>query len=182
MITSIIITGALHEDGLADFCDSLGAENKAKALSVMKDSNIGTYGVIGLISVLGIQFLSLEDINPSLVPLIIICAHTISRSISISIPYQYEYVRSSQSKSYLVNFNISSIQFLIVFLIGVIPMVLFQDTRVFLLLIPLVIIRFILAYLFNKKIGGFTGDCLGATQKISEVAFYLFFPIVHLIK
>ncbi|HWY97589.1 MAG TPA: adenosylcobinamide-GDP ribazoletransferase, partial [Bacteroidia bacterium] len=87
MVASIWITGAFHEDGLADVCDGFGGGwTKEKILLIMKDSRVGAFGVIGLVMVLLIKYVSLSSI-PSMgklfVPFIIVSAHSLSRFFAV---------------------------------------------------------------------------------------------------
>ena len=69
MIASILVTGAFHEDGFADVCDGFGGGwTKEKILEIMKDSRVGSYGVIGMILMLGTKFAVLYQMNPHINP------------------------------------------------------------------------------------------------------------------
>src|SRR5215472_2556593 len=69
MITSLLVTGAFHEDGFADVCDGFGGGwTKEKILLIMKDSRIGAFGAIGLIAILGTKFLLLKELAPGSFP------------------------------------------------------------------------------------------------------------------
>src|SRR5215211_1296365 len=88
MLASILTTGAFHEDGFADVCDAFGGGwTKEKILLIMKDSRLGTYGVIGLINMLGFKFLLLVELSVALPQwdffFIIISAHSISRFAAV---------------------------------------------------------------------------------------------------
>ncbi|HET7818097.1 MAG TPA: adenosylcobinamide-GDP ribazoletransferase, partial [Bacteroidia bacterium] len=111
MIGSILITGALHEDGFADVCDGFGGGwNKKKILDIMKDSRIGAYGVIGLILLFLLKFYLLlqiiQELNSSLqynnihMLLLFISGHSLSRLSAISIVFTHQYARDDdESKS-----------------------------------------------------------------------------------
>ena len=72
MLASLLLTGAFHEDGFADVCDGFGGGwTKERILTIMKDSRLGTFGVIGLISILGLKYLSLNELNSNSVNIII---------------------------------------------------------------------------------------------------------------
>lgn len=193
MLTSILITGALHEDGFADVCDGFGGGwNKERILTIMKDSQIGTYGVVGLLFVFLFKFLLLYEIFSShskfpitqtsystiLYPLLIlIAAHSLSRFVSISFMKTHQYVRveaESKAKYVTQKMKLSTLLFSLVF--GIFPLIFF-DASIFLVFIPMLLIKWLLGRYFTKWIGGYTGDCLGATQQICEVTFYLFILI-----
>ncbi|MBO4802370.1 MAG: adenosylcobinamide-GDP ribazoletransferase [Bacteroidaceae bacterium] len=64
IVARVLLTGALHEDGLADFCDGFGGgTSRARTLSIMKDSHIGTYGVLGLIFYFGLLWTCFESLS-----------------------------------------------------------------------------------------------------------------------
>jgi adenosylcobinamide-GDP ribazoletransferase len=176
MIATILLTGALHEDGFADFCDGFGGGwTKERILEIMKDSRLGTYGVIGLVSVLALKWLSLSALDPDHIGLILISAHSLSRMVAISFPLSLPYVGLSEaSKSSALGAPLSKTAFAFAVLTGLAPLFFFRDFRLFLCLIPLALVRWLMGLYMKKKIGGFTGDCLGAAQQLAELAFYLF--------
>lgn len=173
-IATIWITGAFHEDGFADVCDGFGGGwTKDKILAIMKDSLVGTYGIVGLICLFTLKFFTLSEINSQLL-IVLIAGHSVSRCIASFILYLYPYARtdeSSKSKAVASSFKLS---YLIVnIIIGILPLLFFKTYWVFLALIPPFLAMLLLGRFFNKWIGGQTGDCVGATQQISEVVFYL---------
>jgi adenosylcobinamide-GDP ribazoletransferase len=180
MIATIVVTGALHEDGLADVCDGFGAGwTKEDILRIMKDSRTGIYGILGLLSVLALKFTSLYFINMSLIPVVLITGHALSRFSAVTLLYTHPYVRpdvQSKVKSAAKKMSTNSLIFAAIF--GIAPLFFFSNTSVFLLLIPVFVARWYLGFVFQKRIGGQTGDCAGATQQICEVVFYLSFIIV----
>ncbi|WP_426480446.1 adenosylcobinamide-GDP ribazoletransferase [Chryseobacterium sp. R2ACT005] len=179
MISSVLLTGAFHEDGFTDMCDSFGGGyGKEKILTIMKDSRVGAYGTIGIILLFALKFYSiqaLEMIAPVRVLCIIILAHTASRFISGTMIYTHQYVTdidASKSKP-LANKPLDKMALLVGFISVLIAFALIPDWRL--------IFAFALAYsgkiymgwYFKKHIGGYTGDCLGSVQQVCEVLFYL---------
>jgi adenosylcobinamide-GDP ribazoletransferase len=175
MLVNILLTGGLHEDGLADACDGFGGGyNKSSILSIMKDSHIGTYGVIGLILAFLFRFAALAEMPRYFMALFFISANVISRFTLVTIMYKYPYARKNESSKAisvigdytLVDLIIAAIPVLILFwVIG--------SYTALLVLIPVWLTKWLLAVYFNKKIEGYTGDCLGAMQQITEIVFYL---------
>ena len=180
MIASILLTGAFHEDGLADSCDAFGGGyTKDKKLEIMKDSRIGTYGTIGLIMTLGFKFILLSEIYVYIVPFTIIAAHSLSRFAAITIMNTHEYARKEEESKVIPFIKKMTISELITAgIFGILPLALFQNYLYLLLIIPVFVTRWLLGVYFNKQIGGYTGDCLGATQQICEIVFYLSFLIL----
>ncbi len=186
MIASVLITGAFHEDGFADVCDGFGGGwTKAKILEIMKDSRIGTYGVVGLILLLGLKFWLLLRLAPDFenkpvhLCLLLISAHTLSRFMAATFIFTHPYARDTADSKAKPVAQASSIQTLVIAgILALLPMLLFVfwiDKPLLLIsLFPLYGLKIYLGQYFTKWIGGYTGDCLGATQQLCEVGVYLF--------
>ncbi|WP_299157557.1 adenosylcobinamide-GDP ribazoletransferase [uncultured Tenacibaculum sp.] len=177
LIASIWATGAFHEDGFADVCDGFGGGwTKEKILTIMKDSRLGTFGVVGLTSILSLKIVSLNELNENLknIPLIIIAGHTISRFVATVLLYTHKYVRDIDSAKVKPTTQKMSTKSLIISgFFGILPLIFFKDLKVFGVLVPLLLVYLYMSSFFKKWIGGQTGDCAGALQQVSEVVFYL---------
>ncbi len=190
MITGILVTGAFHEDGFADVCDGFGGGwTKEKILTIMKDSAIGAYGAIGLILLFVLKYQGLQqlivgsdahnsaiDYPQMIILLLFVAGHSVSRLGAISIVFTHNYSRedaSSKSKPIAQSFSWCEVVGSLFF--GLFPLVLLSlfQWQILLVLIPVFLMRFFLARYFQKWIDGYTGDCLGATQQLCEVVFYL---------
>jgi len=175
---SLLLTGAFHEDGLADMADGIGgAFTIEKRLTIMKDSRIGTYGAVTLIITLLLKFtllveLANQDSNHLL--LAIVLAEMLSRAIAGSLISAMPYVSDiEQSKSKPLAQAQSFSELATLLLIGVAPLIFYSSEVIFSLLSILFIFRWLFKQWLMSKIGGFTGDCLGAGQQISELIIYL---------
>ncbi len=175
MVATIYTTGAFHEDGFADVCDGFGGGwTKEKILVIMKDSRLGTYGVIGITMVLALKFLALCQISTPLVPFVLVAGHSASRFIATTLIFTHPYVREEdESKAKPAAQNLTVTLLLISCFFGCLPLLFFQTGWVFLLLIPMYLSKLYLGQKFGKWIGGQTGDCAGAVQQLSELVFYL---------
>ncbi len=181
MMASILITGAFHEDGLADVCDGFGGGwTKEKILLIMKDSRVGAFGAIGLILALGLKFLCLSYISQNILTfvLVLIAAHSLSRFSAITFLYTHQYAREDdESKSKPLATKLTPSQLMVAAFFGIAPLLFMgmflKNYWVLLLVIPVFITKILLGRFFKKWIGGYTGDCLGATQQICEIIFYL---------
>ena len=177
MIASIWITGAFHEDGFADVCDGFGGGwPKKKNLIIMKDSRLGTFGVVGILSILLLKFLALNELNTSIWLIIwtIISGHSISRFTATLLLYTHLYVRDDESSKVKPSTNqMDTISIVLSGIFGILPLFAFQNYWVFLSLIPLILTYLYMGRFFKKWIGGQTGDCAGALQQVSEIVFYL---------
>jgi adenosylcobinamide-GDP ribazoletransferase len=180
MGAGILTTGAFHEDGLADVCDGFGGGwTKIKILDIMKDSRVGTYGVVGLLLALLLKYATLTtlDIRHTLLALII--AHPLSRLTALSMIYTHEYVREDAlSKVKPIGKKISLSELLLAGFWAFLPFVFIQlywpNWAILGVVLPLCITKWYLARYFTKWIGGYTGDCLGSIQQISEIVIYLY--------
>lgn len=172
MLVSVLLTGSFHEDGLADTCDGFGGGwEKQQKLSIMKDSRLGTYGVVAIWMVLTFKYMTLVQIESVVISLLV--AHVLSRALATAMIFNLPYVSDEETskvkplaellsaKELFTNLGIAALSLLLVL------------EMIFPLLIALVVIYFTLRTLYLKQIGGFTGDTLGAAQQISEVGIYL---------
>lgn len=179
MLATILTTGAFHEDGFADCCDAFGGGwTQEKILFIMKDSRLGTYGVVGLIGILGFKFLLLQELFTHLnifrLLAILIAAHSTSRFMAITIMQQYTYVQDieiSKSKP-MANRKLNNTELAIALTGALLPLV-FLPVIYACALLPVIMIRWYVGRYFYKWIGGYTGDCLGATQQLCELVFYI---------
>lgn len=175
MLTTIFVTGAFHEDGFADFCDGFGGGyTREKILTIMKDSRIGTYGSIGLIGILGTKFLALQAIPVLLVPLTLLAGHAFSRLMPVLIIFTSWYSREDElSKTKPIGKRGKTSDLIIAILLGLLPVAFFPWQLMAVVLPVALLITFLFKKYIERKIGGYTGDCLGALQQIIEVVFYI---------
>jgi adenosylcobinamide-GDP ribazoletransferase len=184
MLASVFITGAFHEDGLSDFVDGMGGGyTREKTLAIMKDSRVGAYGVIALVLAAIMKFevlLALAD-KYSLFVLgaILVVAHGISRMLAVSVMLTQRYVRDDDSaRAKPVAQSLSQASFTIAALTGLVAIALLLASGVGLFsvlgaLACALLLRVYLGRKMQKHLGGYTGDCLGAVQQITELGFYL---------
>lgn len=193
MVSGILITGAFHEDGFADVCDGFGGGwTKEKILAIMKDSRLGTFGVIGLGAMLGLKYLALQALlgtpvaghgaatlmggDAAVAPLLglFLLAHSASRLCPTVVMQCFPYAGDSEtSKSREVTRQTLGVGGALVALAALaIPGCLLPPVYL-LSLIPAALVTFLLSRYFAKWIGGYTGDCLGAIQQVTELTIYL---------
>ena len=181
MIISVFITGAFHEDGLADMADGIGGGlTVEKRLTIMKDSRIGTYGAITLVLSLFLKFLLLVDLAKLnyFIPSIFL-AYALSRAVAASLISMLPYVADiDASKSKPLAAKQSDFELTILFIVGCLPFLFFISISnfssfLFVCFAVLLAFRWLFKTWLIKRIGGFTGDCLGAAQQISELLIYL---------
>lgn len=171
---SVVATGAFHEDGLADFVDGFGGGwTKEQVLTIMKDSRLGTYGAVSLLLLIVVKISLLYEISKfDFVVVSLLSGHTVSRFVATIIVQRLDYVQEeNQSKAKPVaSLKFGALKQLYSFIPVIIFGVVFPKTIVAILFSFLPLLYLI--PIMKRKIGGYTGDCLGACQQLSEVAFY----------
>lgn len=184
-VFGIRLTGAFHEDGLADTCDGLGGGlTRERTLTIMKDSRLGTYGVLGLVSALLIKITLLASMPIAVAITALIIAHSASRLLCISLiallPYggEIEHAKAKPMAQQLTRMQAlfaSGWVFLalaIVWLVFPNAMSQISIGQGVLALALAFIATDYMRRLLRRRLQGYTGDGLGATQQLSEVAIY----------
>ena len=180
-MATLLLTGAFHEDGLADTADGLGGSaTREQALAIMKDSRLGTYGVVALLMVLlaKLALLAVLDGQSAAAVLVaLFAAHTISRFAPLMIVRQLAHVGDADtSKSKPLADRIGERELWIAAGWCVPPLLLAVAVvgPGFALLATLAAAGawWLMKRVFDRRLQGFTGDCLGATQQVCELAFY----------
>lgn len=172
MAFSLLLTGAFHEDGLADTADGFGgAFAREKKISIMKDSRIGTYGAAALIiALLGKYILLIENAH---IALAVVIAYALSRAVAASLVFDMRYVADDDGSKSKPLANNQSRTDLFILLASCLPIYfLLHWQKATLILIVLILVRYLAKWYFQKQIGGYTGDCLGAAQQVSELVIY----------
>jgi adenosylcobinamide-GDP ribazoletransferase len=175
MIATIFVTGAFHEDGFADFCDGFGGGyTKEKILTIMKDSRIGTYGSIGLVGMLATKLLSLSSIDVKLIPLLLVAGHALSRLMPVLVIFTLEYARADlESKSKPIGKKGKTTDLLMAIFFGLSGLAFLPLLYSAIIVPALLLVTVVFRKYITGKLGGYTGDCMGALQQLSEVIFYL---------
>lgn len=174
MVAGILLTGCFHEDGLADACDGLGGGwDKRQALAIMKDSRIGSYGVLGLAFALALKFAALSALPAARFLAVAVAAHAFSRFMAVSVMATQRYVRDDDSaRARPVAQSISSAGLACAALFALAPLAWLGSAGIAGAAGALALRLAAARYLYHR-IGGYTGDCLGAVQQITEIGFYL---------
>ena len=183
-VATVLLTGGFHEDGLADVADGLGGSyDQARALEIMKDSRVGAFGAMALNLALLSKVALVALLGSTDAELLTMCsalfaAHVVSRTLPLLLIAWLAHVGdSAASKSKPLADQISSSSLLTAFLwcFTTLALVLFAQAATDLIVAcSLSFIALLWMYrLFKRRLQGFTGDCLGATQQVCEIAFYL---------
>jgi len=183
MAFSLIITGAFHEDGLADVWDGFGGGwHVADKLSIMKDSRLGTYGAAALVMALLIKYQTLVALSEvtSTVIIALVLGQSLSRVVATSLIADMDYVsQDATSKVKPIAMHLSTQSYQILLATGgavlAIAWLFFSFTlgQLLILVSVLFVTRLLLKRWFEKQLSGYTGDCLGAAQQVSELVTYL---------
>ena len=173
MAATLVMTGAFHEDGLADCVDAFGgAYTREDALRIMHDSRIGAFGAIALVIALALKWQTLTALPPQRVAWTMIAAHAASRAFAISYLVTLDYVRA-EGKAKPVAQRMSAASFALAFLFGVSWLFVIDWKLACVTIVALIVLRFFIGRYFVRRIGGYTGDCLGFAQQVFEIAIYL---------
>lgn len=178
LVLILLLTGAFHEDGLADLCDGFGGGwGKSRKLAIMKDSQIGTYGVLALISAFAIKVTTLSQLPLSIACISLIVCHAGSRALAGLVAVYLPYARTGDNKTPQKDLTIPISNRLILCISGMLPLLLlplgFSTLLVTIWLVSLIC----MIKLMKRHIQGYTGDTLGATQQVIEVSGLIFFVI-----
>ena len=182
MAATVWLTGAFHEDGLADTCDGLGgAVARERALAIMKDSRLGTYGAVALLLVLALKAAALHslatrDLLATLAALPL--AHAWSRVATVLLLRLLPYGGDAEhAKAKPMAQQVDGLAFAIAMLWAALAA---ASAAVFLPGVALAAAALAvgattlcMARWLKRRLGGYTGDALGATQQFSELAVYL---------
>ena len=182
MVATVWLTGAFHEDGLADTCDGLGgAVSRQRALEIMKDSRLGTYGTVGLLAVLALKAVALtglgvRDLAAALVLLPV--AHCWSRVAAVALLRALPYAGdAAQAKAKPMAQQLDAAGLAVALVWAVLAAVLASPWWSLPLLaagaVAAAATAWLMARWLRRRLGGYTGDTLGATQQLSELAVYL---------
>jgi adenosylcobinamide-GDP ribazoletransferase len=193
-VVTVLLTGGFHEDGLADVADGLGGSyDKARALEIMKDSRVGAFGAMALVLALlaKVALLALlgtvegvpEGWDESPLKGWYVCSalfagHVVSRTLPLLLIYWLPHVgdsAASKSKPLADQISLNSLLIAFAWCFMALALILYAQAATDLIVAcSLAFIALLWMHsLFKRRLQGFTGDCLGATQQVCEIAFYL---------
>jgi adenosylcobinamide-GDP ribazoletransferase len=175
----IVLTGAFHEDGFADMCDGFGGGmTRERVMEIMKDSRIGTYGAVGIVLMLAIKCATLSAMPVATVIAALLLAHPLSRLFACALIVLLDYAREEGKAKPLAE-KMNGAEFAIAAATVLAPAFCLgwtgrlSWTAMAFALMGAALATASMARRFVARIGGFTGDCLGAVQQVSEVCIYL---------
>jgi adenosylcobinamide-GDP ribazoletransferase len=169
----VLITGCLHEDGLADTADGFGGGwTKDRVLAILRDSRIGSYGAIALVLSLLARYLLLASLPMERFIAYVISAHVLCRWSSLPLSYFLPPAREQEGQGARIAklTSFSSLLFGSALSTAIVIFALRRSSVAPLLVAPLIVL--VSGWFYNRKIGGVTGDCFGATNQLTEIAIY----------
>lgn len=171
LITYIIITGAIHLDGFADTCDGFYAgRSKEEVLAIMRDSHIGTMGVIGLVCLLLFKFTLLISIPEETLWKFLVTMVAFGRWSQVFACYASKYARQEGKARYFIEYaGAKEILLATLFTLGLFFMLLEIKGLVSFFIPALTVFLFV--NFAKRKAGGMTGDTIGATSELAEVSY-----------
>ncbi len=175
MAATILATGAFHEDVFSDTCDGFGGGwDRAQVLAIMKDSRVGSYGAVSMAMMLLAKFTALSEIGPSLVLPALVAGHAVSRLGSTALIHLLDYAREEtggKAKPLASRMERGELAFAAI--TGLLPCLWLPWPSVGLAVGLAALTAILAGRYFVRRIGGYTGDTLGAAQQVAELAFYL---------
>jgi adenosylcobinamide-GDP ribazoletransferase len=176
---SIYLTGAFHEDGFADTCDGMGGGmTRERVLEIMKDSRVGAYGAIGIVCMLAAKLSALAMLPPRLAIGALFLAHPLSRLAAASLIWKLDYVRGEGKAKPLAQ-QMTTTEFSIAAATALLPAPILLVTgwiapaALLAALLAAVLAAVWLGRKLQARLGGYTGDCLGAVQQLAEALIYV---------
>jgi adenosylcobinamide-GDP ribazoletransferase len=181
-VATVLLTGGFHEDGLADVADGLGGSHeRERALEIMKDSRVGAFGAMALVLALLCKVSLLAAIGSSgwaLACLVLLAGHVVSRACPMVLVRWLPHVgdtATSKSKPLADRITNGVLWSNFLWCLGLFPLIyIAQAAPVFIVATGCAMIALAwMASILVRRLQGFTGDCLGATQQVCEIAFCL---------
>lgn len=179
IIVRLLITGALHEDGLADFLDGFGGggSNRERILAIMKDSHIGTYGVLGLVVYELLLAAMLYTLDRETAALAVLAADPYAKMVTAQLILMMPYARrEEEAKAKTVYRKFSTTAGVWLAVQGLLPMAVFLYLTdlpwELVIFIPCLVMYLLYLFIWNK-LRGYTGDCCGAVCLLVELMVYL---------
>jgi adenosylcobinamide-GDP ribazoletransferase len=177
LAASALLTGAFHEDGLADSFDALGgAVSRQRALEIMKDSRIGSYGALALLLVTALRAAALAALiaqDPWQAALALVLVHALARTTAVAVMVSLPYAGDADhAKAKPLAQQVAPLQLAWAMLLCL-PLLALLPQQAPLLLLVAALVALLMRVWLRRRLGGYTGDTLGATEQLTEAALLL---------
>jgi adenosylcobinamide-GDP ribazoletransferase len=170
----VLVTGGLHEDGLADAADGFGGGwSKDKILLIMRDSRIGVFGTIALVLSLLARYTLLTDLAPSQFSSYVVIAHVLCRWTTLPLGTFLRAAREGEGQGAQVAQRISRFTLVFGTVVSLAICFLLLREHMWLPVAVATTITILTGIYYRSQIGGVTGDCFGATNQLTEIAIYV---------
>ncbi len=177
-----LLTGAFHEDGLGDFFDGMGGgATRERTLEIMKDSRTGTYGVVGLVLYYALAVALLAPLPVPTAVVVLFAGDPLSKAIAAQLVNVLPYARSDGDSKLGGAYRRSGPTGIAVCIVaGLVPAALLLPPAGWIAAAAPAVVFAALVWLMRRRLGGYTGDCCGATFLLGEVSFWMGIWIVGL--
>ena len=178
-LANVLLTGALHIDGLADTCDGIfSARKKEKMLEIMKDSRLGTNGAVAIFFDFALRIALLSSLTDKNIIIALVISNAISRTMLVFSCFAFKYARAEGGMGNLFIGKVSKDKVLIAYILGTLISVMLLSY-----IGPILVLSCtVFIWLFNKyitsKIDGITGDILGASNELGEIFILIAFVVM----
>ncbi|MFK7943771.1 MAG: adenosylcobinamide-GDP ribazoletransferase [Paracoccaceae bacterium] len=170
VLVGVLVTGALHEDGLADCADGIwGGATRERALEIMRDSRLGTYGCCAVVASIGLRVLALVEMEPWQGLIALITAHAVSRAMIPPVLVSGRYARTRGLASSVAE-GVSGLAAAAAILLGFAVALIVGPAAAVACFAAAVVSGAIMLSILVRKLGGYTGDGLGAIQQFAEIS------------
>jgi adenosylcobinamide-GDP ribazoletransferase len=174
VLVMVLVTGGLHEDGLADCADAFGGGwTREDKLRILKDSRIGTFGAIALILSLASRVLFLATLPAGAVVAYLISAQVLARFTPLPLGALLKPAREQEGQGRRVACATSWLTVALGTAMAIALTVLILRASAWQPILAVAIVTAASALYYKRRLGGITGDCMGATIQLSEIAVYL---------
>jgi adenosylcobinamide-GDP ribazoletransferase len=174
LAAGVLATGAFHEDGLADTADGLfGGSTPARRLEIMKDSRVGTYGVLALLAVLALKATALATVAPVTAAAALLAAHGLGRGAAVAAMRLTPYAPGGRATKWTPAERVRNSELAVAIGLAAWPLMLLPARAVAGGLAGVAICAVGVGVLVQRRLGGHTGDVLGAVEQMAEVGFLL---------
>jgi adenosylcobinamide-GDP ribazoletransferase len=177
VVASVLVTGALHEDALADAADGFGGgATPERVLEIMKDSRVGAYGVVALVLGIVARIAALDAIGAARADAVVralVAAHVLARWSSLPLLWRLPYARPGGGTGAPFAGNVSTARVAVGSAIALAIGAAMLGTTIAAAATAAIAVTLVAGRYFHRRLGGVTGDCLGAANQIVELAVYL---------
>lgn len=172
LVYLVVITGAFHEDGLADSADGFGGGwTKEKILEIMRDSRIGSFGALAIGLSLLARYSLLSSLPTARFSSYMIAAHVLCRWTTLPLSFFMQPARAEGQGAGAM--RTSALSLAIGSVIALVICYFWMHFAFWLPLTVAAIMTLLTALYYQQQIGGITGDCFGATNQLTEIAIYI---------